>query len=84
VPDYAETIASERVLHDFDTGAVADVDPGPVSLELVPFDFLVTARFYEYPESGVPFHNIVLESSVPHTNVGVDTVTTVVNDPVAA
>jgi hypothetical protein len=82
VPDYAEAIAPERVPYDFDTGTVADVDAGPVPLELVPLDFLVTARFYEYPEPGVPFHDIVLEPSMLHPDVGVNTVTTVVNYPV--
>ena len=84
MPHDAQTVAPERILHHLDTWAVAYVHACLIASESVSPDHLVATRLHEYPEAGVPFHDIVLEGSEPHPYVGVHSVTTVVDDPVTA
>jgi hypothetical protein len=75
----AHTVASESVVGDSYSRAVADIDAGvAVVPNGVSFDHLVTTRFDEDAEAGVVLRHVVTEAAESHTDVGVDAVTTIV------
>lgn len=79
LPLDAHTVASEGVVGDSYSRAVADIDAGvAVVPNGVSFDQLVTARLDEDAEARVSLRHVVAEAAESHTDVGVDAVTTIV------